>query len=1086
MKTKLYTTLLLCLLVTWANAQSDLQSWVADTTICYPETVKREIAALDYSPTGLLTFKVLGEDQEIPNLEIVSMFEDSRGDIWLGLMIGGVLRYNGRQLESFDDIDVLRGHMIMEISEDADGQLWFATFGGGLVRYDGKCFYTYNENSGFPGDHIMCLYLSPKGKMMAGLNGEGIIELERDGFKASSLNASLPNLKVWCLLEDSQDALWVGLVKAGLCRFEGLSMDVWSPESTDPLPDGTIRYLFEDSKGIIWAATNNGLVSFDQSSPEIILRNHPEFPKQIYEILEVSGKLWFGSNFNGVSILEGEELIHLGNAEGLVSERIKCLTKDRESNVWLGSLGGGLMCLEQWIFQNYHKENGVPESVSAISELNDGRVILASEGGGLYIKNGLNFQPYPSPSSLKQKNIWAILPLNNGALVLATDGQGVVELKGENLRFWNHQGNHGNRFLCLEQDDDGTIYAGGYDGLLKINPDGTTEHISHEELYGIELWDLYLDESGNLWIGTDGEGLWRYRPDSKAKQLEKVNSSEGLRAAVVNFIDADSKGQIWLALEAQGLGRIINSSDNQFRAERVNLPSIDKAQVYALQHDETGMWLGTSTGLMHITESENDFSIRKLERSDGIRSVQATSGRVLRDSKEHIWWPTEKYLLEYIPENEKGESILPLIHIEDVGLLQEKRTIWSKKVSEPTTFKKSSYWSSLWEDYIKIDSLDSWYYLPLGLSLSHEQNKISFHYLGSSWNNQGGIEYQHRLKNLEDEWADVGNDEKVEFNRIPPGNYVFEVRARDQSGVWSEPATFEFSITAPYWQTTWFIAIAVLVFIYLLFLLYKWRVRQLERDKEVLEEKVEQRTSELVEEKDKSERLLLNILPAETAEELKTFGTASTKNYEQASVLFSDFKGFTGLSESITPQELIETLDLYFQAFDETAEEYAVEKIKTIGDAYMCACGIPSSNPHHAVLLTGFGLHMLQLAAELNEERAESGEKPWNLRIGIHSGPLIAGVVGKMKIAYDIWGDTVNIASRMESSGEVNRVNVSAQTKALAEQYFEFSHRGEVAAKNKGMLDMYFVEGFKAEYADPSNNLLPSSKFFAALTKNMH
>jgi len=204
--------------------------------------------------------------------------------------------------------------------------------------------------------------------------------------------------------------------------------------------------------------------------------------------------------------------------------------------------------------------------------------------------------------------------------------------------------------------------------------------------------------------------------------------------------------------------------------------------------------------------------------------------------------------------------------------------------------------------------------------------------------------------------------------------------------------------------------------------------------------------------------LLLNILPAEIAEELQSSGYATPRHYQTVSVLFTDFKGFTKIAEGLSPNELVEVLNTFFKAFDKIVEEYSLEKIKTIGDAYMCAGGIPSEDNSHIYNIVRAGLAMQECVMDINVKREEIGQLPWNLRLGIHTGPIIAGVVGIKKYAYDIWGDTVNIAARMESSGEVGKVNISEATYDLVKDKFICHHRGKILAKNKGEIDMYFVE----------------------------
>lgn len=206
------------------------------------------------------------------------------------------------------------------------------------------------------------------------------------------------------------------------------------------------------------------------------------------------------------------------------------------------------------------------------------------------------------------------------------------------------------------------------------------------------------------------------------------------------------------------------------------------------------------------------------------------------------------------------------------------------------------------------------------------------------------------------------------------------------------------------------------------------------------------------------EGLLLNILPAEVAEELQTLGNATPRYYEQVSILFTDFKGFTRLVETLSPQQVVHELDAYFMAFDDIIEKYQLEKIKTIGDSYMCAGGIPTEDKSHLINIIKAGFEMQEYIDYCNRKRIDRNLPEWHIRIGINTGPVVAGVVGKKKYAYDIWGSAVNIASRMESNGEAGKVNISAATYELIKEKYACTYRGKIFAKNVGEVDMYFVD----------------------------
>ncbi|WP_240484957.1 adenylate/guanylate cyclase domain-containing protein [Arenibacter latericius] len=217
------------------------------------------------------------------------------------------------------------------------------------------------------------------------------------------------------------------------------------------------------------------------------------------------------------------------------------------------------------------------------------------------------------------------------------------------------------------------------------------------------------------------------------------------------------------------------------------------------------------------------------------------------------------------------------------------------------------------------------------------------------------------------------------------------------------------------------------------------------------------KTKSIIErEKERSDELLLNILPEETAAELKQYGSVKAKKFESVTVLFTDFEGFTHFAENLSPEKLVESIDYYFTKFDEIIEKYGLEKIKTVGDAYMCAGGLPFPTQDHAcrMIKAAMEIQNFVVQAKLNQT---ADEIRFNIRIGIHTGPVVAGIVGTKKFSYDIWGDTVNVASRMETMSFPGRINISKNTYDLIKSEVDCEYRGEIQVKNRGKIKMYFA-----------------------------
>ncbi len=224
----------------------------------------------------------------------------------------------------------------------------------------------------------------------------------------------------------------------------------------------------------------------------------------------------------------------------------------------------------------------------------------------------------------------------------------------------------------------------------------------------------------------------------------------------------------------------------------------------------------------------------------------------------------------------------------------------------------------------------------------------------------------------------------------------------------------------------------------------------------VLDRKKKKATNALLSaEKKKSEDLLRNILPAKIAKELRDKGMSFAQQFDPVTVIITDFVSFTKVAERFSPTQLVGELHACFKAFDEVLDKYNVEKIKTVGDAYLAVSGLPEPNKNHAVDAVSFAIYMRDY---MLRRKVQLGDATFQMRIGIHTGSVIAGLVGTRKYAYDIWGDTVNVAARMEQNGEPGRINVSHTTYELIKDKFHCIYRGEIDAKNKGRLEMYFVE----------------------------
>jgi adenylate cyclase len=605
---------------------------------------------------------------------------------------------------------------------------------------------------------------------------------------------------------------------------------------------------------------------------------------------------------------------------------------------------------------------------------------------------------------------------------------------------------------------------------------------------------MVSDLSGNIYT-LENQRLIRHRVQWNSKPgvgfpLLTEDKLEGNYGQLVSVAE-NSKGELWLQTEYDSLiildsgGKLIRKA---FIQELVNSPGI------RLEETSKGIAILSSKGISRFTDSEK-----------GLKSFFPTT----KQDDFHGWsvYPfgeDQRNGQFWMVENKEGDPPsmrIRKVNTQGVGLSSYLPSGTAGRISAITADSAGWLWIAsgtelLCEDIresastgatgntiltsVKIGS-DS--ILPVGdlmlgknLRFSSGLNTFSFHYANTGFKSSGQTVYKYFLKGLMSGYSEWSSLAGHEFTSLDPGSYTLYIVSKELSGEETRACVFPFTIIRPFYFRWFSLVIYGLLLLLAGYVYIRWRSWHFMQEKIHLEELISKRTEELTKEKEKSEQLLANILPKDTADELKKRGKVSSQKYDLVTVLFSDIQGFTRIAEQMNPETLIDQLDMFYFQFDSVAEKYNIEKIKTIGDAYMCAGGIPDKNRTNPVEVVLAGLEMQQFMKDLKLTNSNI----WDLRIGIHTGPVIAGVVGHKKFSYDIWGDTVNVASRMESSGEAGKVNISGHTYELVRDYFICEYRGRMPVKYKGEIDMYFVKGIRPEL---SLNLkgLPNRRFFTQL-----
>jgi len=820
----------------------------------------------------------------------------------------------------------------------------------------------------------------------------------------------------------------------------------------------------------------------------------------------------FGTLRGGTVIMDSEgSVIRFINTEvGILNNTHISLAEDRQGALWIAKDNGIARADISSPISFWNDNAGLGGSAMSITRFNN-RLMVATyqglfelidpgkkeEGVSSSPSHSFVFQPVRG-ISLPCWNLLSVEDPDNkqNSILLIANNRGLFQMSADNKFSLLDPGTY--RIISRSKKYPNLFFAGKEDGILIFELSNTYPKkfkvLGMMPGYNERTMSIAEDSCGNLWLGTGYNGYfaisYSYCPECPNNKIsdfspfiKQFHRKDGLPPSE-EYLCFPYRNRILYATQG-GFFKFISSApcnksiDGKFVRDLsvTNFYPNSKYFSYAFKEDNSGdIWLQLISNelkkkiVLHgkLTPSGLfDFSIAPFKHipymdiysilieEDGAAWFAGDDGLFQFDARR-----TYNYSFEYSALIRKvvveGDSIVysgsyPLVS-------EENPNIVSISLEQP-------------EQYIPI--FDSRY------------NSIHFEFAVPSYTDETRNLYQYYLEGFDKGWSEWTALTQKEYTNLPHGNYRFRVRAMNVYENLSNEAVYEFIILRPWYRTYW----AYGMFIFLFFALSYTGIRisniRLRQAKVRLERIVRDRTKEIFaqkieieKEKEKSDQLLLNILPQQTAEELKRDGFARTRFYASATVLFSDFVGFTRIAEALSPQALIRELDRCFVMMDDICDRLNVEKIKTIGDAYMCAGGVPVPNNTHHIDVVLAGFELLANIKRISSDMKNSTGFDWKIRIGIHSGELIAGVVGKNKFAFDIWGDAVNTANRVEEMGAEGRINISGATYELISEYFDCTYRGRIPAKNKGEIDMYFVDRLKPAYAKDQEGMVPNEVFY--------
>ncbi|MCR5400526.1 MAG: hypothetical protein K6E78_02900 [Treponema sp.] len=966
----------------------------------------------------------------------------------------------------------LTGTTATDLIQTEDGYINIGTYEG-LVRFDGVAFTTLkkSKDNDWKFASCRCVLEDSRGNLWIGSNDEGLQKISREGNKCYTMQSGLPNNSVRTLVEDKKGNIWVGTA-TGVVYITPKGYIITPQFEAGTVSKGVIAtHLYCDTAGRIWLVTANekGLFLFSDG----IFRTRPEldvfgnylvssifqdlqgnfwismgdqgiirlFPGKIEKVktgtildnipticsyVSKSGTIWFGTEKGLVVYDNGQYYPY--NGSSLSNANINRIICDREGNIWFATDRNGIGKMTHGKFRMNH----VGYTVNSLTEDRSGKIWAGTDNGVICYENDKRVENKLTEFT-KNLRVRDVQATKNGDILVScyTKPGQIRYSKNGQIKSWStDQGLAGNKVRCAIETDPNVLYVGTTTGLSIIHEDGSIKNIKQADGLDNEyVMTIYEDTNEIIWVGTDGYGVYLIKDE---EIFAHFSSDDGLIGNVIFKITQDLDGSFWICT-GSGISHLpgfdsrkgvptvfenINSekgiqTDSVFQVLADSTNNLWMISNHGISSTPFADMLETATGKMEAVE------VKFYNRNDGLDSDGPTStAKSIIDRFGRIWFTMVDGIAIYDPIKIFENPITPLVQIESVAV--------DNKV------------------YSRMDRT---------ITLKPGTKRVEIKFTGISFDAPERILFTHKLTNFEKDFSAPSPERTLSYTNLRPGKHTFLVNAINGDGLYSDQAEAVLFVQKPYvyqMPLFWiFIAIAIFSSITLFFYVKQQRIR-LENIK--LEKKVKQRTRELEAEKSKSDKLLKAILPEKIAEELKDEIKAIGYNYEEITILFSDIVEFTKISSGYKADVIVRALDDLFTRWDNRASSLGIEKIKTIGDAYMAACGCPTPNENHAELMAQFAKGMLEDLEEYNK----TAEIKFQIRIGLNTGPVTAGVICRTRFIYDIWGNAVNVASRMESVATPGKIRISESLyNLLKDKNFKFSEPIECNIKGKGIMITY-------------------------------
>jgi adenylate cyclase len=824
------------------------------------------------------------------------------------------------------------------------------------------------------------------------------------------------------------------------------------------------QFIFKTEKDRGFFLFENNRFNHFKTDADVFLENN------IYSKACVlnNGNYAIGTILSGIIIInkKGEIVSLIDEMSGLFNLTINSLFADKNNNLWALHNKGISRIEIPSPFSYFSKNTGLNGNVNSVIRFKN-NLYIATSLGVYYNNNSMpgKISPDINFNTIKEikSNCYDFHQFNNQLFVSSSNG--IYEIIGNKAQlFYNREANEITSVFRSKKNPS-YIFLGYNDGFSAIRyTKGIL--IVEKKLKGINgrITSIAEENDGTLWLSSNENGIYKIDPFNKYHNNLSFThyNNKNLLPKNLEWINLYAINNCVLFSTSQGIYRFNSNKQKFYKDTLIGIDFInEKNWVYPiLEDDQNNLWLN----IIGQNSSPNRTLVKN-HKNDSLKTLRP------------------------LPLNRVKDFFITSIHPD------ENKIVWfggfegliQLDLNQELPFDKA--FSASFHQ-IKVGNDSVIFQLPFGAfdsiksqkkSLSYKFNTIAFKFSSPHYESENQIFYQYKLDGFDSNWSDWSRSNFKEYTNLFEGDYTFRLRAKNVFDTISEEIIYEFSIKPPFYRTktAFFIYLTSILLIFIL--ISKWRAFYYARERFKLENIIFERTEEVVIQKEKADNLLERVLPKNTAKQLKSGRKAGPYHYNMVTVLFSDIQGFTKIAEQMDSDLLIDELDRFFLEFDTVVEKYNIEKIKTIGDAYMCAGGIPVKNRTNPVEVVLAAIEMQNFMKKLKKLTSDDSSHIWDLRIGIDTGPVVAGVLGRSKISYDIWGGTVNTASRLEAAGKPGKINITENTYMLIKDFFICQYRGKMPVKYKGEIDMYFVEGLMPHLASDLKGQIPNKNLYTQL-----